>query len=277
MKEKDIYKPHLMTVDYIKQETPDVKTFRFIFQDTEAGQKFSFSAGQFLILSVFGVGEAVFTFANSPTRKGYIECSIKKVGKVSEAIHDIEIGDTVGLRGPYGNCFPVDKLKGKKLLFIGGGIGLAALKSLLEYSIDMKQDFKSRFLLYGARSPQDLCYKESLPVWQKEGEMDVFLTVDKGDNEWKQKVGLIPTVLKELNPTPLDTIAITCGPPVMIKFTVVALKDLGFSDDDIVTTLELKMKCGLGKCGRCNIGSIYVCKDGPVFTYKQMLALPDEY
>jgi NAD(P)H-flavin reductase len=273
----NIYKPNLARVAEVKQETADIKSFKFELLDPEVKKDFTWKSGQFLILSVFGAGEATFTFANPQTRSEYVECSIKKTGLVSEAVHELEAGDTVGIRGPYGNWFPFEKFKGKNLLYIGGGIGIAALRSPIEYSLDTRKDYKNITILYGARSPLDVCYREKLDEWQKYPDTNLILTADKGAEGWKYKVGFVPAVLKEIHPKPEECIAITCGPPIMIKFVLKELIDLGFNDEQIVTTLEMKMKCGLGKCGRCNIKHLYVCKDGPVFNYAELKELPDEY
>ena len=277
MQNTNIYLPHIAKVVEIKEETQDVKSFRFEFVELKLRENFTWKAGQFLILSIFGVGEAVFTFANPQTRKEFVECSIRKVGLVTEAIHELEVGDTVGIRGPYGNWFPFEEFGSKNLLFVAGGIGIAALRSSIEYSMDTRNDYGKITILYGARSPMDICYKDKIVEWQNSDNVEVALTVDRGNDQWKHRVGLIPTILKEMNPAAENTVAIICGPPIMIKFTLKALSELGFTNDNIVTTLEMKMKCGLGKCGRCNIGNIYVCKDGPVFSYEQIEGLPDEY
>ncbi|MFH1898138.1 MAG: FAD/NAD(P)-binding protein [Candidatus Desantisbacteria bacterium] len=274
---ENIYLPHIAKVVEVKDETPDVKSFRFEFVEPEIRENFTWKTGQFLILSVFGVGEAVFTFANPQTRKEFVECSIKKTGLVTEAIHELEAGDTVGIRGPYGNWFPFEDFKGKNLLFIAGGIGIAALRSPIEYSFDTRQDYKKITILYGARSPMDICYLDKLSYWKDVPDTELVLTADRGNENWQHKVGFIPAILKEMQPSSQNTIAIICGPPIMIKFVLKELTELGFTPDQIVTTLEMKMKCGLGKCGRCNIGNIYVCKDGPVFSYEQIEGLPDEY
>lgn len=276
-KMSNIYSPNIARVVEISQETSDVKSFGLEFIDPEVYKNWTWKAGQFLILSVFGVGEATFTFANPQTRRQFIECSIRKVGLVTEAIHELEVGDTVGIRGPYGNWFPFEEFKGKNLLFVAGGIGIAALRSPIEYSLDTRKDYNKITILYGARSPMDICYKDKIIEWQNSDNVDVALTVDKGNDDWKHRVGLVPVILKEMNPAAENTVAIICGPPIMIKFTLKALSELGFTDDNIVTTLEMKMKCGLGKCGRCNIENIFVCKDGPVFYYSQLKKLPEEY
>jgi len=272
----NIYVPHKARVVSVKTETSDIRSFQFELLDPEVKKNFKWKAGQFLILSVFGVGEATFTFANPQTRDQYVECSIKKTGLVTEAIHDLEVGDIVGIRGPYGNWFPFDKLKGTSLLYVGGGVGIAALRSPIEYSLDTRNDFKDITILYGGRSPTDICYLDKFDEW-KSKKCELILTADKGSEGWKHKVGFVPTVLKELKPKKDNCTVITCGPPIMIKFVLKELADLGFTPDQIITTLEMKMKCGLGKCGRCNISNLYVCKDGPVFTYEQIKKLPDEF
>ncbi|MEW6680343.1 MAG: FAD/NAD(P)-binding protein [bacterium] len=267
---ENIYKPKILEIIDIVEETSDIKTFRL-------KADISYSPGQFGLYSVFSEGEAVFCIASSPTQKGYIECTVKKIGKVTQALHNLDLGDKIGFRGPYGNSFPIDLIKGKDLLFIGGGIGLAPLRSLLLYCLDKREDFGDITLLYGARSVDSLVYKDELNELSKK--LNVFLTVDPGGEtpDWKGKIGFVPTILEEIKPKAEDTFAITCGPPIMIKFVCAALEKLSFPDERIITTLEMKMKCGVSKCGRCNIGKLYVCKDGPVFTLKEIKTLPQEF
>ncbi len=276
---KNIYKPYLMSVVEKIDETPDVRTLRLKFKDENEAKAFSFKAGQFAEYSVFGEGECTFCIASPPTRMDVIECSFKLVGKVTSALRDCEIGDTIGFRGPYGNWFPIDMMKGKNLLFVGGGIGLAPLRSLILNVFDTRADFGDVSILYGARTVSDLCYKDELAEWEKMDGVKTVYTVDPGGEtpDWKGKSGFVPAVLEQMAPTTNNTIVITCGPPIMIKFAVQSLEKLGFEPKNIVTTLENRMKCGLGKCGRCNIGSVYVCKDGPVFTYDQIKMMPDEF
>jgi NAD(P)H-flavin reductase len=276
---ENIYKPNLMEIKDIIRETPDVTTFRLEFCDPELKENFQFKAGQFGEYSLFGVGECTFCIASSPTRKGYIECSFKKVGKVTSALYELNIGDKIGFRGPYGNWFPIEEMKGKNLIFVGGGIGLAPLRSLIWNCLDTREDFKDITIIYGSRSIPDLVYKKELKEWKEREDINFVVTVDPGgeDESWDGKVGFVPTVLEEVAPSKENAIVITCGPPIMIKFVVLSLDKMGFSDDQIITTLEMRMKCGLGKCGRCNIGNIYVCKDGPVFTYKQIKEFPKEF
>jgi len=270
--------PHLARIEEIVPETAsgDVKTFRVQFLDPDVS--FSHLPGQCAMVSVLGVGEAMISISSSPTRPRPLELAVKQVGRLTARLHEMEPGDVIGLRGPYGNHFPIEDMKGKDLLFIGGGIGLAPLRSLINYVLDNRADYGKIDIIYGARSPGDLCFKRELyEVWPFAPDTRVLLTVDRGDEEWKGAVALVPHFLEQVHPEPEGKIAITCGPPIMIKFTLESLKKLGFADEQIVTTLELKMQCGIGKCGRCNIGSRYVCLDGPVFTLAQLKAMPAEY
>lgn len=275
----NIYKPELMEVVDIIDETVDTKTFRLQFKDKEFARSFEFKAGQFGEYSVFGEGESTFCIASAPTRKDYIECSFKQVGKVTSALRRISVGDTIGFRGPYGNYFPIEEMKGKNIVFIAGGIGLAPVRCIIWNVLDLRDQFKDVTIVYGARSVGDLVYKRELEEWKERKDIKTVVTVDPGgeDAEWKGEVGFVPAIVEKAAPKAENSIAIICGPPVMIKFTLPVLNKLGFKDENIVTTLENRMKCGLGKCGRCNVGNVYVCKDGPVFTYEQMKKLPAEY
>jgi NAD(P)H-flavin reductase len=272
------YRPMKMRIASIADETSDIKTFRLTFCDAAEAEAFTFKAGQFGLYSVFGAGEATFCVASSPTRKGYIECSVKRAGKVTTDLHQCNEGDIVGFRGPYGNWFPLDEMKGKKLLFIGGGIGLAPLRSLIWNCLDLRDDFDDITILYGARSVADLVYKRELADWKARDDVATVYTVDPGGQtpEWDGEVGFVPTVLEATKPSPEGSVVITCGPPIMIKFVLVTLTQLGFPMDSVVTTLENRMKCGIGKCGRCNVGAQYVCKDGPVFRCSELTQLPQE-
>ena len=273
------YRPFKMKIESITDETSDVKTFRLVFCDRGEGESFTFRAGQFGLYSVFGEGEATFCVASSPTRKGYIECSVKLAGRVTDSLHAKNVGDVIGYRGPYGNSFPIQEMEGKNLLFIGGGIGLAPLRSLIWNCLDLRDKFADVSILYGARSVDDLVYKEELTTWQQTDGVNTVYTVDPGGetSDWTGKVGFVPTALEEMTPRVENTLVITCGPPIMIKFVLVTLEKLGFSLDNVYTTLENRMKCGVGKCGRCNVGDRYVCKDGPVFRCSDLKALPQEF
>jgi NAD(P)H-flavin reductase len=275
----NIYKPELMIIKDIIDETPDVKTFKLQFKNPDAQKSFNFKAGQFAEYSVFGEGECTFCIASSPTRMEYLECSFKQAGKVTSAMRKLNVGDTIGLRGPYGNNFPIEKMTGKNIVFIAGGIGLAPVRCVIWNTLDLRNQFKNITIIYGARTVADLVYKHELQEWQAMSGIKTVVTVDPGGEtaDWKGDVGFVPTVVEKTAPVSENTVAIICGPPIMIKFTLPVLNKLGFKEENIITTLENRMKCGLGKCGRCNVGSVYVCKDGPVFTYSQLKQLPDEY
>jgi NAD(P)H-flavin reductase len=248
------YMPSKMRIESIADETSDIKTFRLTFCDPNENERFEFRAGQFGLYSVFGAGEATFCISSSPTRKDYIECSVKRVGRVTGDLHECNVGDIIGFRGPYGNWFPIDEMEGKNLLFVGGGIGLAPLRSLIWNCLDLRDKFADICILYGARTVGDLVYKDELKTWRERDDVKTIYTVDPGGEtpEWDGKVGLVPMVLEEDNPSPDNTIVIACGPPIMIKFALFSMDKLGFSFESVYTTLENRMKCGVGKCGRCN-------------------------
>ena len=247
---------------------------RVTLDDPTLAQSFTYRPGQFAELSIFGVGECPISIASTPTRKGFLEFCVRAVGQVTNALHELDVGSKIGVRGPYGNPFPLSELEGRNLLFIGGGIGLAPLRSLINYVLDNRDHYGEVELIYGARSPQDLAFKDELKLWGEQEGVTVYLTVDRGDERWRGPVGFVPSFLREIAPSPQEKVAFTCGPPIMIKLVMEALEEMGFPPDHMVTTLEMKMKCGVGKCGRCNIGSRYICRDGPVFTLEQLKALP---
>lgn len=268
--------PKVGVITGITQETPDVKTFRVNAPD--GGKLFEHMPGQCAMLCAPGVSEAMFSITSSPTNKEYQEFSIKKCGELTSYLHDLEVGDEITVRGPYGNHFPVEtELKGKNLLFIAGGIGLAPLRSVINYVLDNRENYGTVDILYGSRSMDDLVKLEEIQTeWSVAEGVNVHLTIDREQEGWDGHVGFVPTYLKALN-FATDKTVLVCGPPIMIKFVLQGLKELGFTDEQIYTTFELRMKCGIGKCGRCNIGSKYVCKDGPVFRFDEVEKLPDEY
>jgi len=268
--------PYLGVVTDIRIDTPDVKTFRVLTPD--GVKPFDHMPGQCAMLSIPGVGEAMFSITSSPTNTEYMEFSIKKCGCLTDWLHAMDIGQQITIRGPYGKPFPVEtELKGKDLLFIAGGIGLAPLRSVINYVRDNRANYGSVQIVYGARSKDDLVdYNEILTEWMADDGVEVNLTIDREQEGWDGHVGFIPNFVKELNPDLKKTV-LMCGPPVMIKFTLQGLMELGFEKTQVYTTMELKMKCGVGKCGRCNIGDKYVCKDGPVFRFDELDELPDEY
>lgn len=274
----NIYKPYILRIEKVTEEAPDVRTFRMRFTDEEEAKQFAFKAGQFAEYSVPGEGESTFCIASSPTRD-YVECTFRKVGRVTGALAGLDEGDTIGFRGPYGNVFPLDDWKGKNLLFIAGGIALPPMRCVIWNCLDTRENFNDITIVYGAKTVNDLVYKDELKEWEERADVNLITTVDPGGEtpDWKGEIGFVPTILDKIAPNHENTIAIVCGPPIMIKFTFPVLTKLGFKDEDIFTTLENRMKCGFGKCGRCNVGSVFVCKDGPVFTYAQLKNLPPEY
>lgn len=272
--------PQPATIVKITDETGDVKTFQMVFDDPSITENFCQKPGQVAQISVFGKGEATISITSSPTRGKFLEFSVRRVGKLTNVLHQMEVGDKVGLRGPYGNHFPYEIMKGKDLFFIGGGIALAPLRSLIDFVLaeENRADYGKVEILYGARSMDDLCFKQDLfDRWPKCDDTVLYTTIDRAEAAWEGHVGFVPTFLEEVSPTPKEKFAITCGPPIMIKFVLAALEKLGFKDEQVITTLEMKMKCGIGKCGRCNIGGKYVCMDGPVFNLAQLKQLPPEF
>ena len=268
--------PMIGVVTDIRRDTPDVKTFRV--EAPEGGKVFEHIPGQCAMLSIPGAGEGMFSITSSPTQKNYMEFSIKKCGCLTSWLHQMEVGQQIGIRGPYGNGFPVDTdFAGKDLLFIAGGIGLAPLHSVINYCRDNRANYGKIDIVYGSRSMDDLVdYQEILDEWCKEDGINVYLTIDREQEGWNGHVGFVPNYVKELG-FDVNKTAVICGPPIMIKFTLAGLVELGFQKSNVYTTMELRMKCGVGKCGRCNIGDKYVCKDGPVFRYDKLDLLPPEF
>ena len=278
MSEQNTYLPYLMTIEKVIKEAPGVKTYRLKFQDEAEAEAFAFKAGQFGEYSAFGEGESTFCIASSPTRKGYIECTFRDTGRVTSGLASLEEGSTMGFRGPYGNVFPMEEWKGKNLLFIAGGIALPPMRCVIWNALDLRENFKDITIVYGAKTVNDLVYKSELKEWSDRPDVRMVTTVDPGGEnaDWKGEIGFVPTVVDMVAPSAENTIAIVCGPPIMIKFTFPVLEKLGFKDDQIYTTLENRMKCGVGKCGRCNVGKLYICKDGPVFSKEELNLIPAE-
>lgn len=268
--------PVVGVITDIRIDTSDIKTFRVV--TPEGVKPFDHRPGQCAMLSIPGVGEAMFSITSSPTNTEFMEFSIKKCGCVTDWLHAAEVGQQLTVRGPYGKPFPVDEdFKGENLLFIAGGVGLAPLRSVINYCRHYRENYGKIDIVYGSRSKDDLlAYQEIIDEWTKDTNVDVHLTIDNPQEGWDGHVGFVPNYVKELG---FDTnkTAVICGPPIMIKFTLEGLVALGFDKTQIFTTLELRMKCGVGKCGRCNVGSKYVCKDGPVFRMDELDELPDEY
>jgi NAD(P)H-flavin reductase len=300
----NIYRPHLMRVAAMQDETPDVRTLRLEFVDPQEAAAFDFRVGQFGLYNALGEGESTFCIASSSTRKGYLECTFRQAGRVTRALRRLNVGDLMGFRGPYGNSFPVESWKGKDLVFIAGGIALPPMRSVIQYCLDHRPDYGDITIIYGAKTWSDHVYKTELAEWEARPDVRLWLCIDwkggpKGlleeaaeegwrplnlktpgesalDMKHRRYTGFVPHLVEAVKPAPANRIAVLCGPPIMIKFTLQSLKKIGFQSENVFTTVENRMKCGLGKCGRCNVGPVYVCKEGPVFTAQQVEAFLPE-
>ena len=276
------YLPIITTIQKItvENEAKDLKTFRLAFGNDEDGKNFQYRCGQFGALTVFGVGECPIGIASSPMESGILEFTVKRYpdGQVTNTLHNCRESDRIGVRGPLGNSFPLEQMAGGNVVIVGGGFAFTTLRSTIRYLLhdENRSGFEKITVVYGARTPGELLYKDELKEWETRDDIDTHITVDEGDDSWKGEVGFVPAVLEKVAPSPEDAMALLCGPPIMIKFTLPVLTKLNFQPDKIITSLEMRMKCGIGLCGRCNIGNKYVCKDGPVFSFAELQKLPQE-
>ena len=274
------YLPYPVRIDEIVTETEDrmLKTFKLVFLNPEDEEKFAYKAGQFAELSITGKGEVPIGIASSPTEKGFIKFTVNKTGLVTGFMHDMKVGDVMGVRGPLGNWYPWETLEGKNVVIVGGGFAFSTLRASIVYMLANRDKFKEINVIYGARAPELLLYKDELAEWEAAGDVKMHITVDGTDDpDWKYNVGFVPTIAEKFAPPAApDPYAIVCGPPAMIRFTQPVLDKLGYDHNNIINSLEKRMKCGIGICGRCNIGEKFVCKDGPVFTLDQLNNMPAE-
>jgi sulfhydrogenase subunit gamma (sulfur reductase) len=266
-----LYKPFRAQIIQLIKETPDITTFRLRIEEPSM-TSFTFSPGNFVLISVFGHGEAPFAIASSPFHRDSIEISVKRMGKVTQALHELVPKTYIGVRGPYGNHFLRAPLDHKDLVFIAGGIGMAPLRPLILSMLEERHRYGEITLIVGAQTPVDIPYRRELAQWEKIDQVRLVKTVDSGGEtpDWHGQVGLVPTVLSQVDFAVNEAVAFICGPPIMIRLSADVLVKKGWAQDQILTTLENKMTCGMGKCGRCNIGAQYVCQDGPVFSYEEL-------
>jgi sulfhydrogenase subunit gamma (sulfur reductase) len=274
---KNVYLPNIATIKKIEEETADTSTFTVVFDDQKVLSSFSYLPGQFVEVTAFGKGECPVSITSTPTKNGYLELCIRSTGKVTDALHNLDEGGKIGIRGPYGNSFPLDEVRGKDIILIGGGIGLAPLRSLLNYLLDRKKQYGKIELFYGAKTPNNLCFRREYDLWNSYENMSVYITVDKAAGKWNGRVGFVTELLKEIDPSPHNRVAFVCGPAIMIKLTANILTEMRYEDSKVITTLERKMKCGVGKCMRCSIGEKLVCQDGPVFSLRELNEITDEF
>jgi sulfite reductase subunit B len=259
------YRPIEAEVLEVITETPMIKTIRM-----RPKEEISFKTGQFIEMTVPGVGEAPFTPSSQPKIKDVMEVTVMRVGRVTERIHQLKKGDKVGLRGPFGKGYPLDTFRGKEILVLGGGCGFAPLRSLMYSFFELSGEFKKLYFRGGCKNPSEFLYRKEIETWGKRDDLNLKLTVDKGDSTWKRNVGLVTTILDDVKMDFAEGIAVACGPPIMMKFATIKLLDMGFKEDNIYLSMEKNMSCGIGKCGHCRLGTYYACKDGPVFTYSQI-------
>lgn len=270
---KDVFVPEMARITAIRQMTALEKLFTI---ELPNGFSLNHRPGQFVEVSCFGIGEAPISISSSPSRSnGFFEICVRKVGDVTAALHRLKVGDYIGIRGPFGRGFPIEKFRGKDMLFAPGGLGLAPLRSLINQVLDERALFGRVIILYGARAPSELLFLDELKLWESREDVELHLTVDRGDETWKGHIGVITTLFKDITINPRNTVAVTCGPPVMYRFVLMELLGKGISEGNIYLSLERRMKCGVGKCGHCQINQIYTCQSGPVFAYREIKGLEE--
>jgi sulfhydrogenase subunit gamma (sulfur reductase) len=279
---KNPYIPTPMHIlrSYYESTDHSLKTLELSFDNPEDARDFykAYNPGQFCVLSVFGKGECALGIANAAWEGDFVRFTAQKMGSVTTALHQMNAGDPIGIRGPLGNGFPLDEWKGKNLVIIGGGCAFSTLYALTKhlYHPSVRSDYGQMQVIYGTRNSGLCMYKQDIQSWHQRDDLEIHQAVDVPEEGWDHHVGYIPNVVKEVAPSPVNSVAVVCGPPIMTKFTLPALTELGFVPETIFTSLEKRMKCGIGKCGRCNIGSQYICKDGPVFSLAELNALPND-
>jgi NAD(P)H-flavin reductase len=266
----DFILPNLATITEMQDLAENIKLVKVKLNDPKTRENFIFEPGQFAEVSVFGVGESPFGLASSFKKGEPLEFAVNRVGTVTDALFRLDIGDQVGIRGPLGNSFPMEEYKGKDIVVLGGGIGGAPLRPIIQTIFDNRGDYGKVTILWAARNPGLLVFTEEYENWRSQPDVEMHITVDQAPDGWEHDEGLITTLLEKINPSPKNTVTVTCGPPIMIKFAMITLAKLGFDPEQNWVTLEAKMKCGIGKCGRCNLGPKFICTDGPVFCFDEV-------
>jgi NAD(P)H-flavin reductase len=261
------YVPEKATIKKITQLTETEKLF---LVSIDSGRSLGHAPGQFVEVSLFGIGEGPISISSPPTRDNTFELGVRAAGNLTRALHGLKSGDSIGIRGPFGHGFPVENLMGKDLLFVAGGIGLVPLRSLIKYSLEHRDAFGRIIILFGSRSPQERLFTDELAAWSKRSDIEFLETVDRSDDSWKGNVGVITTLFKKITIEPRKTAVMIVGPPVMYKYALLEVKEKEVPKQNIWLSLERRMKCGLGKCGHCQINNYYVCQEGPVFAYPQI-------
>jgi len=264
IEKQDLYYPMMSEIVKVETLTALEKRFEIALPDN---QVLRHNPGQFVEVSIFGFGEAPISICSSPTNIPNFELTVRNAGKLTDKMHTLKAGDKLGIRGPFGNGFDVNAFAGKDMLFICGGIGLAPLKSLIDYTIAKRKKFGRVIILYGTKSPKEILFKEDIKIWEESKDIEFYMTVDRPDEYWKGNVGVITTLIPPIELDINNTISTIVGPPIMYKFVIMSLKGKRMPDENIYLSLERRMKCGVGKCGHCQINSTYVCQDGPVFHY----------
>ncbi len=271
-KNNSVYLPEIAEVVSTRQLTEMEKYLELKINQT---CEFDFNPGQFIQLSIFGIGEAPISISSSPFNKNTIGICVRRVGDVTNAIHKLETGSLLGIRGPLGHGFPVEEMKGKDLVFIAGGLGLAPLRSLINYVLEKRDDFARITILYGAKNPGEILFADELDLWENRKDIEVGITVDKPDENWTGKTGVITRLIPHLRLEPENTYTLIVGPPVMYKYVLLELQMKQIPEEQIIMSLERRMKCGIGKCGHCQINGVYVCLEGPEFGYHKLKFLSE--
>lgn len=271
------YRPENAILRNIKRQAYNTKTYTLSFENEQKRREFSFKPGQFIMISLFGIGEAAFSPCSDPAEKENFEITVRAVGNVTKTLDRLNVGDVVGVRGPYGTCWPLEEAENKSILIIAGGLGINPIRPVITYVAANRDDYGDVEILYGAKTPDDLLFTYEFDDWRRMKNTRLLLTVDLVPKEstWKHNVGVVTTLFEKMHATPGNTVALTCGPEIMMRFVVKGLIYRGFTSGQIFLSLERRMECGIGICGHCQLGTKFVCKDGPVFRYADVEGLPD--